>query len=42
MAVNGALITIASVLAAFNIEPDIDEKGEPTLKEAKMTSGMLS
>lgn len=42
MAVNGALITIASVLSVFNIEQQVDENGEPCLKEAKMSPGMLS
>ena len=42
MAINGTLITVATLLAVFDIGQVHDVKGEPTLKEAKMTSGMLS
>ena len=42
MAVNGALITIATLLATFNIEQAYDESGDPLVKEDKMTSGLIS
>lgn len=42
MAINGTLITVATLLAVFNIEQVCDSNGEPTVKEAQMTSGMLS
>lgn len=42
MAKNGALITVATLLSVFNIEQVYDSKGDPMVKEAKMSSGMMS
>ena len=42
MAMNGTLITVASLLATFNIERACKEEGVPVSKEVKMSSGLQS
>ena len=42
MAFDTAFITIASVLATFNILPALDENGEEIPVSDEMTSGTLS